>query len=192
MIRTESAATTMRRVVLRIARVRAHLRCCPPACQPRCRRSSFCRPTIDHHYACQQHQYYVALYLWSEPRVRRRRCGGWCCGLLGWWPTYGAARLRVNLAAAARRFAVPSNHRQRYCFIIIHSLILQFHLLTTADIFATHCKSGAPIIYIRHMDDWLEQGAAEEAGVFNFGSYLGESGFLLWGESYVGVGVLVH
>ena len=50
MIRTESAATTMRRVVLRIARVRAHLRCGPPACQPRCRRSSFCRPTIDHHY----------------------------------------------------------------------------------------------------------------------------------------------
>ena len=42
------------------------------------------------------------------------------------------------------------------------------------------------------MDDWLEQGAAEEAGVFNFGSYLGESGVLLWGESYVGVGVLVH
>ena len=29
-------------VELQIARVRAHLRCCPPACQPRCRRTSFC------------------------------------------------------------------------------------------------------------------------------------------------------
>ena len=34
--------TTMRRVALRFAGVRAHQRCCPPRCPPRCRRTSFC------------------------------------------------------------------------------------------------------------------------------------------------------
>ena len=69
----------MRRLMLLIARVRAHQRCCSPACQPCCRRSSFCRPTIDHQSSlC---LYYLQYMLGDQPlalqwssRASFRRC----------------------------------------------------------------------------------------------------------------------
>jgi len=49
-------------------------------------------------------------------------------------------------------------------------------VLTIYDILDPQRNSGAPIINIRHMDDWMERGAAEGAGVFISDRTWGESG----------------